>query len=156
MEIWKPIPKYSNYEISNYGNIRKLGKLLNIGIDSNGYKRINLQKQGKQTTFRLHKLLALVFIENPNNYKIINHKDGNKLNNDLNNLEWCTHSHNTKEAFRLGLMVGNKAEKHGRAILNKEKVSKIRNNEIDFKTAKSEYNISKTQFYRVKKGIGWD
>ena len=60
-------------------------------------------KNGKMYNKQLHRLLAKAFIPNPNNYPIINHIDGNKLNNSLDNLEWCTHKHNTIEAYKLGL-----------------------------------------------------
>lgn len=53
--------------------------------------------------FLCHRIIAEAFIPNPNNYPCINHIDGNKQNNNLNNLEWCTHQHNMKEAYRIGL-----------------------------------------------------
>lgn len=66
---------------------------------SNGYVTVALYRKAK----KLHQLLAEAFIDNPNNYEYINHKDGNKQNNELSNLEWCDHSHNLKHAWDNGL-----------------------------------------------------
>ena len=73
-------------------------------LTADGYYRIGLNKDKKQKRFFVHKLVAETFISNPNNFSIINHIDGNKLNNNVNNLEYCTQSHNIKEAYRLKLM----------------------------------------------------
>ena len=62
-------------------------------------------KKQKLKTYRIHRLVAENFIENPNNYKVINHKDGNKTNNNVENLEWCTISHNTQHAINTGLLI---------------------------------------------------
>lgn len=108
-EIWKDIKGYENlYQVSNYGNVRSLnhfrstgkgqclqkGKILKPGIQNVGYKFVVLSKNGKTKGFRVHRLVAQTFIENPNNYPCINHKDENKLNNNVDNLEWCTIGYN--------------------------------------------------------------
>jgi hypothetical protein len=103
---WKPIPNYENlYEISSLGEIKSLynkqSKILKQGIGSKGYKNITLCKNGKQTTFNVHRLVALVFLPNPNNLPCVNHKDENKLNNDASNLEWCSYYHNNVYGSRL-------------------------------------------------------
>ena len=67
------------------------------------YEIVVLYKNKKPKTFPIHKLVAEYFLENPNNYYCVNHKDGNKLNNNIENLEWCTISENTKHAYDLGL-----------------------------------------------------
>lgn len=68
-----------------------------------GYPIIGLSKNGKLNTRTIHRLVAETFIENPNNYTVINHKDCNKKNNNVNNLEWCTQKHNVRESFKNGL-----------------------------------------------------
>ena len=111
-EIWKNIKGYNGrYQISNNGNVRSLNynntnktHLLAKTLTADGYYRIGLNKDKKQKRFFVHKLVAETFISNPNNFSIINHIDGNKLNNNVNNLEYCTQSHNIKEAYRLKLM----------------------------------------------------
>ena len=97
---------FENYYIDKEGNIYTKDKKLMTGkfVDNTGYYQIVLRKNGKRSYQRLHRLIAIQFIDNPNNLPQVNHKDGNKLNNSLDNLEWCTQSHNIKEAVRLELM----------------------------------------------------
>lgn len=118
-EIWKDIIDYPNYQVSNLGNVKSKERLVNIvynskrkvkerilkcNIRKNGYCYVTLYNEyGKSNPKAIHRLVAQAFIHNHDNYKIINHIDGNKLNNNVNNLEWCTQSHNVKEAYRLGL-----------------------------------------------------
>lgn len=107
-EIWKDIKGYEGlYEISNFGNIKSTRhgkvKMLKTSTDKYGYKRINLYKNGVVKIGYIHKLVINTFIENTNNLPCINHINGIKSDNNLTNLEYCTYSHNIKEAFRLGL-----------------------------------------------------
>lgn len=76
---------------------------LKIMIDKAGYKKVPLCKNGQQKQYYIHRLLAQAFIDNPDKKSCINHIDGNKLNNDLTNLEWVNYSENAKHAFRIGL-----------------------------------------------------
>ena len=86
-----------------YSLIKK--KMLKGSLNE-GYKVFYLKNRNGVVKMRpLHRLMMETFAPNPNNYPVINHKDGNKLNNCLNNLEWCTLSYNNKEAYRLGLRV---------------------------------------------------
>ena len=106
-QIWKDIKGYEGlYQISNLGNVYSIknNKLLKLHISHKGYVVVCLYKNKKQHTQQIHRLIAQAFIPNPNNYPQINHIDGNKKNNQINNLEWCTQSYNIKEAYRLGLM----------------------------------------------------
>ena len=66
----------------------------------NGYHKVTLYKDWKWTQTSIHRILAHAFIENPNDYKIINHKDWNRSNNNINNIEWCTHSYNSLHWYR--------------------------------------------------------
>lgn len=120
-EIWKDIKEYEGlYQVSNLGNIKSLNRTIenkgSIGgkyrikeknraqtISKTGYYICTLYKKGKGRTFKVHRLIAEAFIDNPDNLPIINHKDGNKLNNLIDNLEWCDYSHNNKEAYKQGL-----------------------------------------------------
>lgn len=120
-EIWKDIKGYEGlYKVSNLGRIKSLKRkvydktrhyykiinerILKQTIATPKYYVVNLTKKGIQKTYRIHKIVAETFIPNPNNYIIINHIDGNKLNNNIDNLEWCTYKHNSQEAKRLGLL----------------------------------------------------
>lgn len=104
-KFFKLIPGYEDYLVSENGEIfsTKRQKFLKPRKNEYGYLKINLYKNGKYKNFRVHRLVALTFIQNPNNYPIINHIDGNKLNNNISNLEWCTYSQNNKHAWKLGL-----------------------------------------------------
>lgn len=110
-EIWKDIKEYEGlYQISNLGNLiciknNHIKPIIVKPIKSQRYLRVNLWKNGEYKTFSIHKLVAKAFLPNPNNFPVVNHKDGNKLNNKANNLEWCTQSHNVKESHRLGFQI---------------------------------------------------
>lgn len=99
VEEWKDIIGYEGiYKISNLGKIIRIKgtKIRPMKIWNNGrYMEVRLSKEGKATHFTLHRLLAIHFIPNPNNLPSVNHKDENKLNNSINNLEWCTQEYNT-------------------------------------------------------------
>jgi hypothetical protein len=104
----KQIEGYSGlYEIDIDGNIYShhlhKERLLKPGLMTSGYKMIFLKKDKKAKMFSIHRLLAIHFIPNPNNLPQVNHKDGNKLNNSIDNLEWCTQSHNIQHAYDTGL-----------------------------------------------------
>lgn len=101
-EIWKDIPNYEGlYKISNLGDIMSIRRKRLIKSDKrkDGYIQVHLTKNKKMKNFLLHRLVAITFIENPNNYEFINHIDGNKENNSLNNLEWCDRSYNILHAY---------------------------------------------------------
>ena len=94
-EIFKEIIGYEGlYWISNLGNVKSKHKILKPVINKDGYYCVTLSKKGKLKTYTLHRLIALHFIENPDNLPQVNHKDENKLNNSISNLEWCTQQYN--------------------------------------------------------------
>ena len=109
-EIWKDINGYEGiYQVSNKGRVRSLnkacmdsigrlntkrGKIMAQRINGCGYHQVNLVRNGKRKTFLVHRIMAEAFIPNPGNLPCINHKDENRNNNDLSNLEWCTYQHN--------------------------------------------------------------
>ena len=105
MEQWKDIKGYEGYyQISNYGNIKNINtqKIL-IGDTNNiGYKRITLYRPIKKRFF-VHRLVALHFCDGYQDGSVVNHKDGNKLNNHFDNLEWVIHSENDLHAYQMEL-----------------------------------------------------
>ena len=119
MEIYKDIEGYEGlYQISNYGNVKSLnykktGKdgLLKPQYDSDGYCQVSLYKHHKGKSFPIHRLVAEHFIDNPDNLYEVNHKDENKLNNCVDNLEWCSHEYNcnygTRNKRHSEYMIGN-------------------------------------------------
>jgi len=96
-EIWQTIEGYEDYMVSSKG---RTAKILKGDGNGRGYRFIRFP-DGKR--IYKHRLVAQAFIPNPNKLPFINHKDGNKENNEVENLEWCTNQHNTKEAYRIGL-----------------------------------------------------
>lgn len=100
-EVWKPIPNFPKYEVSNLGQVASLDyngtgrrQIMKQKTTWQGYKDIKLFDKGKRHYFHVHQLVALTFIPNPNNLPCINHKDENKANNRVDNLEWCTYDYN--------------------------------------------------------------
>lgn len=97
------IPGYEGrYSIDKVGNVYShySKRLLKPKIDKDGYKEVALSRNGKTKYFRVHRLVAITFIPNPNNYPLVNHKDENKANNAINNLEWCTTKYNDNYGSR--------------------------------------------------------
>lgn len=138
MEVWKDVKGYEGlYQVSNLGKVKSLdrirkqfnhkgiatikykGKILKPQIKSGtGYYTVTLyNKQRKAKIKLIHRLVAETFLDNFNNYLVVNHIDGNKKNNKVNNLEWCTQSHNVKESYRLGLQKGFHVSKKKEALI---------------------------------------
>jgi len=110
METWKPIKDYEGlYEVSNLGRVHSIKSGLHLKPAAVGDPRlpghliVNLSKNGKYKCCLVHRLVATAFIPNPENHPIVNHKDGNKQNNAVENLEWCTQKENVAHALREGL-----------------------------------------------------
>lgn len=116
MELWKDITGYEGlYQASTKGNIRSLnhirkngtnqymqrGKLLKFNKNPNGYLQVRLSKNGVAKTYRVNRLIALTFIDNPFNKKTVNHINGNKLDNNVKNLEWATHKEQTNHMHKV-------------------------------------------------------
>ena len=90
-------------EVSNFGEVKSHGKIIKGEITSGGYCRVHISHKGVQYKFLVHRLVAEAFILNPKRLPEVNHIDGNKQNNSVDNLEWCTRSQNTSHAFKTGL-----------------------------------------------------
>lgn len=116
-EIWRDIKGYEGlYQVSNLGRIKNV-KTKSIKVATkckNGYLYIDLYKNNKRTKKTVHRIVAETFLDNKDGFTDINHIDGNKLNNNVNNLEFCNRSYNLKEAYRL------KLRKIAKPMLNKK------------------------------------
>lgn len=120
MEIWKDIVGYENlYQVSSLGRIRSLRfnkiRILKNSINRQGYMRVNLFKDKVALTCSVHQLVGINFIENPLCKEQVNHIDGNKLNNCVENLEWSSSLENVRHAHRIGL---NGKERRARFFIN--------------------------------------
>lgn len=107
-EIWKPLVEFEDlYEVSSFGRVSNYRKILAIQTLPKGYKYICLKINQRQHNRLIHRLVAEAFIENPEGKPEVNHKDGDKSNNSVSNLEWCTSSENKRHALDTGLTVYN-------------------------------------------------
>lgn len=143
-EKWKPMFGYEEYcEASTLGRIKVLqrkvtdknGKIKNVkekilclGYYSNGYEQFSISIDNKRHTGIVHRLIAKTFIPNPENYPVVNHKNGIRDDNRVENLEWCTQGYNRKHSFReLGEKPRNMSgEKNTNSALTEQDVIKIR------------------------------
>lgn len=110
MSAWKVIIGFPDYSVSDDGRVKnnKTDKILSPYTDTNGYLSVGLYRDSKRFARRIHKLAAEAFIPNPLDLRELNHKDGNKQNNIIDNLEWCTRSYNMIHSTRT---LGNKPKK---------------------------------------------
>lgn len=131
-EEWKEIKDYPDYKISNLGRVMSLKS--NIILTPRKGKKKNYHTvafyrsdRDKPKSMRVHRLVAIYFLENPNNHPQVNHIDGNKQNNRVDNLEWCTNKQNCIHAVNIGLIDHSmKGEKHPACKLTNEIVHTIR------------------------------
>ena len=123
IEKWLPVIGYDGYyEVSNFGNVRSVrydhngqliySRLLKPAVKQRGYLGVVLCKQGYTSNHLVHRLVAIAFLPNPNDLPEVNHKDGNKLNATVDNLEWCSSSENLHHAYNTGLK-----HKKGKAVV---------------------------------------
>jgi len=107
-DIWKDIKGYEGiYQINNFGSIKKGYTLKKATKNHAGYLSVGLWKEGKIKGYRINRLVAETFIDNPNKYPCVCHKDGNKLNNKVSNLYWGTHKMNEVDKKKHGTWLGN-------------------------------------------------
>lgn len=173
-EQWKVINGYENYEISNYGIIRNIrsGKILSQSIRNN-YKRVGLFLKPKQKSFDVHRLVAEHFLPEPSpelvlaasktklKKVLVNHIDGDKTNNRIDNLEWTTYSDNVKHSYFIGRDLSN-GEEHYNSKLTNDDVNKIRKMYKDsggirgiYTELANYYNVSQTTIKSIVDRTSW-
>lgn len=105
IEVYKTIEDYPNYEVSNLGNVRniKTGRVLRPSMNKGGYQYVGLCLNRKSKIHLIHRLVATAFIPNLNDKRTVNHINGIKTDNRVENLEWTTDSENMKHAYKTGL-----------------------------------------------------
>lgn len=137
----KEIPNYPNYYICDNGDVinKTTNKTLKGSIGENSYKYYRLSKNGAKKMFYAHRLVAENFLPNENNLPVVNHKDGNKLNNNKDNLEWTTYSYNIIHAHSKGLIKKSRDREYYKDNISKELWKKI-----------PEYNYSVSSLDRVR------
>jgi hypothetical protein len=164
-EEWKPCIGFEGiYEISTLGKVKslirkgsKIEKIRKLQLRPDGYFSVGLRKKSKTKNYFVHRLVAMAFIKNEDNKKIINHLDGVKNNNYYENLEWSTYSENTNHAYKLFLM--QRGEKHFKAKLSIDDVLEIRNiypnGSISLRKLAKRYNVSCGAIQNILKYKTW-
>lgn len=178
-EIWKGVPNYEGmYQVSNSGRVRSLDRYVDTGIinstkrfikgidlkfksDKDGYHFIGLKKNQKAKYLRVHRLVALVFIDNPYNKPQVNHINGIKNDNRVENLEWCTLSENRQHAYDTGLQNGKSRQgvRNNFAKLDKGRVVKIRRlysaGDFTQKEIANKFNVSQPCVNKIVNNKDW-
>ena len=154
IEEWKDIPRFDGcYQVSNFGNVRSFSvshkgfrrkepKARALSLTHDGYQKVRLVANGKDITVRIHRLVAEMFVPNPDGKETVNHIDGNKQNNRADNLEWADRTEQLDHAYRMGLKVAKKGCDNSQSKLTPEQVNAIR----------AEYKKGSREFSSVKLG----
>lgn len=167
-ELWKDVVGYENlYQVSNLGNVKSLNNwhkhkngspYLRNQVRCSTYLAVGLTKNTKRTQFQIHALVAMAFIPNPNNYPEVNHIDGIKSNNQVENLEWCTRSMNIRHAFDTKLNIAARGVKNGSSKLSNDDIKLIRDMSIPGISKNEIVNklhVALSTVYRVLNGTTW-
>jgi len=137
-EEWRDVPEFEGYQVSSLGKIRGIdrlcgnrpgvtkGKILKPFRNKRGYLEVNLYNNSKSTAKIIHRLVAKAFISNDFNKPQVNHIDGNKLNNEVSNLEWMSNSENQLHAYSLGLQPSRAGENNVKAKITDKSVTELK------------------------------
>lgn len=172
MEVWKDVIGYEGlYQVSNLGRVKSLArrcktwngergvpeKILIGGLDTDGYKQVTLCNEGHKTTWKVHRLVCLAFLPNPENKPSINHKNAIKTDNKLENLEWSTVKENTIHAHENGLCNPRRGEDHGKSYLTKQQVIDIKYNlsHLSNQEVGKLFNMNWKTVWCIRKGRTW-
>jgi len=171
-EIWKEIENFKAYEVSNLGNVRSIERLVNHPSggkairrsvmlkklpDKDGYLKVNLKVNKKTNTRTVHRLVASAFIPNPKNKPQVNHIDGVKNNNIVENLEWNTLSENRTHAYNTGLQNGKAREgiKNNFHKLKENEVKIILESKSKQLELARKFNVTQSCISNIRTGKSW-
>ncbi len=160
-EEWKDVAGYEDYfKISNLGNVfsKRTNKILKSCIHRNGYVIMSTMiggRQGKAICFKVHRLVAEAFLLNPENKLYVNHKDGNKQNNCVDNLEWVTAKENSLHSYETGLSKARRGEDNSAAKLSNKDAEIILKRYVPYckinggRALAREFGVSKTIISKI-------
>ena len=157
-EAWRKLPGHAQYEVSDMGRVRKIGwRVLKNTLGVHGYEVVGLFCDGRRRQFRVHRLIAAAFIDNPKGKPQVNHKNGDKADNRASNLEWVTPSENSSHAFRVGLSKprGARGELAGSAKLTQEDVRDIRASSKSRAQLAEQYGVTVQHIGRIIRREKW-
>lgn len=159
---WIPVKDFEElYEVNKNGDIRHKGKTVLRVLKLNhpeGYLRVLLCNRKKKVSAFVHRIVAHAFLKRQKGREYVNHKNGIKTDNRIENLEWCTRSENQKHAYETGLMPSMKGVRNPRAVLTEEQVLRIRKEYREgqgLETIGRKYKIHGGTAGRVAKKISW-
>lgn len=173
-EIWKDIPGLNYYQASNLGNIKSLPKMVNNNLTkvpylmkgrilvqmntTTGYKRVSVIDGNEKKQISVHRLVAMAFLDNPDNKRTVNHKNGIKYDNRIENLEWATYSENTSHAIKNGLKIPGSGSTWHRSKVDELQVIVIRKlRDIVLQRELARYfNINRTTVSFIQSRKSWN
>jgi len=154
--MWKQIKNYEDlYWISDDGRVKSRRGLRRLQTDKYGYKKVILSKNGKKKNHLVHRLIAEAFIENPFSKSEVNHKDGVKTNNLVENLEWATFEENRTHSLKIKIHKWPSGENNPRAKLTEENVIEIRASDLSVKALAELYGVARTTVYAILNHERW-
>lgn len=176
-EIWLPVKGYEGYyEVSNTGLVRSVERLRSVTLkgekhkytikpkilsaakNARGYLFVSISNTGLSGGYNskvIHRLVAEAFVPNIKSKPFVNHIDGNKLNNNASNLEWCTNAENIQHAYRIGLIPKMKGVKNKNCKLREKDVLDIYNSEASCVALAKVYSVGKSMINYIKSGKNW-
>lgn len=158
-ELWHNILGFPGYWVNRKGEILgRKGKKLKSGKSTKGYPQIFLKTKQVKKGFSIHRLVAKYFIynDNPEIKNQVNHIDGNKENNSVENLEWCSNKENHEHKMRNNLNVALKGSEHHNSVLTEKDVIDIFKSKEPYNKLIKKYNISKSTISSIKCGRNWN
>lgn len=155
-EVWEEIPGFlGRYKVSNYARVKNPEKIIKQRVDKCGYLTVllNNRQHKRKQQFKVHRLVAVAFIPNPEQKPTVNHINGIKTDNSINNLEWATNTEQTSHARMNGLLlVGDRV---GSSKLTTEQVISIKKSNKRATELSIIYGVSKECISKMQRGLSW-
>lgn len=156
----KEFPLNKNYLVTECGKVwsKYTGRYLKGEVSNKGYLRVTLSSNGESSKVAVHRMVAMTYLPNPKDKPQVNHKDSNRLNNNVSNLEWCTSSENNKHAYDIGYNEAKKGSEANGAILEESQVLDIYHKMlkgVSLKQLHEETGIDKPTLGHIKRRSTW-